>query len=334
MVPRVAFRHWTWLFTVGVGLLWGCSAEPSSTADPDLVQPRDDYASVAEAIRPYVTALMEVHDLPAVSIALVDDQEVVWAQGFGHAIGDSVPATASTVYRVGSVSKLFTDLAVMQLVEEGALDLDAPVRDYLPDFTPENPWGIPITLRQLTSHRSGLVREPPVGHYFDDTEPTVGATVRSIADTRLVYEPESRTKYSNAGIAVVGYVLEETQGEDFAGYLQRRVLAPLGMRSSSFESNAAVRSKLAEAVMWTVDGRTFAAPTFQLGMAPAGSMYSTVLDLGRFMSALFAGGQGVGGALVSEATLEMMWTPQFGDPEATTGYGIGLESASWMDTAG
>src|SRR5206468_9757572 len=88
------------------------------------------------------------------------------------------PATAETIYRVGSVSKLFTDVAVMQLVEEGKLDLDAPVTTYIPDFKPvPKPEHKPITLRMLMSHRSGLIREPPVGNYFDPTEPGLEKTV-------------------------------------------------------------------------------------------------------------------------------------------------------------
>ena len=110
--------------------------------------------------------------LPALSIALVDNQQIVWARGFGFAdVQKQTPATADTVYRVGSVSKLFTDLAVMQLVEQGRLDLDAPVSRVLPEFSPRNPFNTPITLRQLMSHRSGLVREPPLGHYFDPSTP-------------------------------------------------------------------------------------------------------------------------------------------------------------------
>ena len=94
--------------------------------------------------------------LPALSIALVDDQRIVWARGFGFAdAAGTVPASADTVYRVGSVSKLFTDLAVMQLVEQGRLDLDAPVSRLLPEFTPVNPFKVPITLRHLMSHRAG-----------------------------------------------------------------------------------------------------------------------------------------------------------------------------------
>src|SRR5439155_10273285 len=143
--------------------------------------------------------------LPALSIALVDDQRIVWARGFGFADPKAKkPATAETVYRVGSVSKLFTDIAIMRLVEQGKLDLDAPVTKYLPDFKPVNPYDKPITLRQLMTHRSGLVRESPVGHYFDPTEPTLAETVASLNKTELVYKPETKTKYSNAAIATAG----------------------------------------------------------------------------------------------------------------------------------
>jgi CubicO group peptidase (beta-lactamase class C family)/D-alanyl-D-alanine dipeptidase len=263
--------------------------------------------------------------LPALSIALVDDQRIVWAEGFGFADpADSIPATAETVHRVGSVSKLFTDIAVMQLVEQGKLDLDAPIQRYLPDLRPENPQGRPITLRQLMSHRAGLVREPPVGNYFDPDEPSLAATVASLNGTRLVYPSETRSKYSNAGIAVVGYVLERTQGEPFARYLERRVLQPLGMRKSSFEPRPELMRDLAKAQMWTYHGEVFQAPNFQLGMAPAGSMYSTVTDLGRFLSALFAGGRGPGGQILRPKTLRQMWTPQFAPAGQKTGFGIGF----------
>ncbi|MDQ3253743.1 MAG: beta-lactamase family protein, partial [Acidobacteriota bacterium] len=170
----------------------------------------------------FITHEMADKDLPALSIALVDDQQIVWAKGFGFADPKSkTPATAETVYRVGSVSKLFTDIAVMQLVEQGKLDLDAPVTRYLPNFRPRNSFGKPVTLRQLMSHRSGLVREPPVGHYFDPNEPSLARTIASLNQTSLVYAPETRTKYSNAAIAAVGYVLERTEGQPFAKYLKR-----------------------------------------------------------------------------------------------------------------
>src|SRR5262249_52028695 len=159
------------------------------------------YAAVAKKLERFIAREVADKGLPAVSIALVDDQTIVWARGFGYAnIKNGDLATAETVYRVGSVSKLFTDIAVMQLVEAGKLDLDAPVTKYLPDFKPANPFKKPITLRQMMAHRSGLVREPPVGNYFDPTQPTLADMVKSLNKTTLVYAPESKIKYSNAAI--------------------------------------------------------------------------------------------------------------------------------------
>src|SRR5439155_1551232 len=130
------------------------------------------------------------------------------------------------------------------------------------------------------------------GYYFDPSNPSLPQTVRSLNATELVYPPESRIKYSNAAIATVGFVLEHTQKEPFAKYLKRAVLEPLGLKRSSFEPDPGLTRDLAKAYMWTYWGRVFEAPTFSLGMAPAGSMYSTVTDLGRFLSVLFAGGKG------------------------------------------
>ena len=132
--------------------------------------------------------------LPALSIALVDDQKIVWSKGYGHQKPkDKVPASAKTIYRVGSVSKLFTDIAIMQLVEKGQLDLDAPITKYLPKFTPKNPWPKEkITLRMMMAHRSGLVREPPRGNYFDPTFPSLKTMVESLYPTTLVYKPRSK----------------------------------------------------------------------------------------------------------------------------------------------
>lgn len=299
----------------------GCGASPQITAAPE-------YEEAVAALRELITEEMEEKSLSALSIALVDDQRIVWAEGFGAARanedGDDVPADAGTVYRVGSVSKLFTDIAIMQLVEQGTLDLDAPVSRYLPDFRPESPFGTEITLRQLMSHRAGLVREPPVGNYFDASAPPLSETVASLNETALVYAPETRSKYSNAGIAVAGYVLEETRGQPFAEYLETAVLEPLGMERTSFEPRPDITAHLADADMWTYDHRVFEAPTFQLGMAPAGSMYSTVTDLGKFIQALFAGGQGENGRVLQRETLEAMWTPQYAAPGQTTGFGIGF----------
>ena len=286
---------------------------------------RRDYAAVAGQLEQAIDRTMRVQGLPVVAIALVDDQDVVWSRGFG--IVDSAShrvAGPETVFRVGSVSKLFTDVAIMQLVEQGKLDLDAPITRYLPDFHPHNPYDRPITLRQLMSHRSGLVREPPVGSYFDSTSPPLARTIASLNQTTLVYPPETHTKYSNAAIATVGYVLERVSGRPFAEALATAVLQPLGMTASGFEPTPALTRDLAPAMMWTLDGRRFAAPSFQLGIAPAGSMYTTVTDLARFMSALFANGRGQNGQLLKPETIAQMWTPQFARPGDREGYGLGF----------
>ena len=165
------------------GLVLGCGFSPPSWAD-QVVEAREPYVEVARLLKPWIETEVEAKKLPALSIALVDDQRIVWARGFGFADpGRKTPATAETVYRVGSVSKLFTDLAVMQLVEQGKLDLDTPVTRYVPEFAPRNPYGTAITLRQLMSHRSGLVREPPVGHYFDPAPPPLFDVVKSLGAT-------------------------------------------------------------------------------------------------------------------------------------------------------
>ena len=168
--------------------------------------------------------------IPALSIALVDGSADRLARGFGFADpAKRIPATAETVYRVGSVSKLFTDLAVMQLVEQGKIDLDAPVSRYRPEFAPKNPFNVAITLRQLMSHRSGLVREPPVGHYFDPSPlPSLDVIIRAWQRRALVFEPGTRTKYSNAGITVVGAVVEKVGNERVRRSDRSRLLPPAG----------------------------------------------------------------------------------------------------------
>lgn len=283
----------------------------SLRAEP-VVEAAKIYQPAAERLTKFIAREVRAKKLPVLSIALVDDQRIVWARGFGFADPKAkIAATAETIYRVGSVSKLFTDVAVMQLVERGLLDLDAPITKYLPDFKPGNPFDKAITLRQMMAHRSGLVREPPVGNYFDPTGPSLAKMVKSLNKTRLVYKPETKTKYSNAAIAAVGFVLEKTRKQPFARYLRRTLLGPLDMQHSSFEPEPALTQNLAKAVMWTYPGREFPAPTFELGMAPAGSMYTNVLDLGRFLSVLFAGGKGRHGQILKPETLEQMWTIQF-----------------------
>ena len=287
--------------------------------------PAADYSAAVEKLRVAVRHEVAQKQLPAFSISLVDGERIVWADGFGFQdAAQKVPATADTVYRVGSVSKLFTDIAVMQLVEAGKLDLDEPVTKYLPEFQPKNSFGIPITLRQLMSHRSGLVRESPIGHYFDPDEPTLAATVASINSTKLVYKPESRTKYSNAAVAVVGAVLESQLDVSHPDRVRQTILDPLRMDASSFVVTPAVKPNLATGWMRTYDGRRFEAPTFLLGTGPAGNLYSSVRDLSKFLTCLFDAGRTAEGQILKPETLQQMLSPIKDSDGKPQSFGLGF----------
>jgi CubicO group peptidase (beta-lactamase class C family)/D-alanyl-D-alanine dipeptidase len=318
---RISHRRlvcWVALFLSGQ-LPVRASAEP-------IIPAREPYLEVVSRLEPWIGSITEWTDLPALSIALVDDQQIVWAKGFGRSDPKKkTPATADTVYRVGSVSKLFTDLAVMQLVEQGLVDLDAAVNRYLPEFAPRNPFKIPITLRQLMSHRAGLVREPPAGHYSDPDSPLLLDVVGSLNRTTLVHEPGARTKYSNAGIAVAGAVVERIRGQHFSEAIRSSLLDPIGMASSSFEPSAELRQRLAAGLMWTYDGQTVPTPTFLLGTGPADNLVSTVNDLGRFISFVLSGGRAKDGKTVIKAdTLKSMAEPQFGKAGESPYFGLGF----------
>jgi CubicO group peptidase (beta-lactamase class C family)/D-alanyl-D-alanine dipeptidase len=287
------------------------------------VRPPQKYAAAVQALERWLDKEVAAKRLPALSLALVDDQDVIWARGFGPKDADSqLGITADTPYRVGSVSKPFTALLLMLFVEQGLLDLDAPIQDYLPEFHPLNKSGKKITLRQMLAHRSGIVREPPVGSYFDATSPSLADTVKSLNKTELVYPPESTTSYSNAAVSVVGYVLERMQKEPFARLMQHKLLDPLGMKDSRFDPSAQQRQRLPRALMWTYIGREFPAPTWDFGMAPAGNLISTANDQARFLKFLCAGGRGPNGPLLQRATLEKMWTIQYPKKGEKAGFGL------------
>jgi CubicO group peptidase (beta-lactamase class C family)/D-alanyl-D-alanine dipeptidase len=288
--------------------------------------PAERYAPAVRALDAWIEKEVAAKHLPALSLALVDDQTLVWTKGFGHLDADRKhPASGNSLYRVGSVSKPFTALLLMMLVEMGVIDLDAPLQTYLPEFRPTNKTGKEITLRQILSHRSGLVRESPVGNYFDDSLPTIADTVKSLNRTELVYAPEKMTSYSNAALTAAGYVAEVTQKEPFSKLIQRRVLDPIGMTDSSFDPSPELRRRLPRALMWTYHGRDFPAPTWDLGMTPAGSLYATPRDMAKFMSFLFAGGKTAGGQqLLKRESLEKMWTVQYPEKKEKAGFGHGF----------
>jgi CubicO group peptidase (beta-lactamase class C family) len=289
----------------------------------------EGYLAWAERYAAMAREEVESGNLSGVSVAMVHDQEILFAAGFGFA--DETrrkPAAADTVYRVGSISKLFTAISAMQLAERHRLDIDGPVHLHVAGFHIVNPFreSAPITLRQLMCHRSGMVREAPVGGYFDPGEPTAAATVDSLSDCVLVYPPNTRTKYSNSGLTLVGRAVELASGQAFAEYQQEHILHPLGMTSSAFLLNRDLKARLAQGRLQVAnpDGhfREIIAPHFEFGILPAGNLYSTVEDLSRFLSCLFAEGRGPDGPILKPGTLAEMWTVQL--TGAMAGFGLGF----------
>ncbi|MGF1581939.1 MAG: serine hydrolase [Gemmataceae bacterium] len=298
---------------------------PASSVAQQIVPPPNKYKQVVGRLEKWIAHEVQVKRLPSLSIVIVEDQQTVWARGFGWAdLNRKKPATAETVYRVGSVSKPFTALLLMMLVEMGFVDLDEPVQRYLPSFKVRNQFDKKITLRQMLCHRSGLVRESPVGNYFDATNPTLARTVSSLNKTKLVYRPETKTAYSNAALATVGRVIEQLMQKPFAKVMDQKLLQPLGMTNSSFVPTPKTRKYLAAANMWTYHGREFPAPKFELGMIPAGGLYSNANDMAKFLRFLFAQGRGPKGRILKADTLEPMWKPQLVKPQTKSGFGIGF----------
>ncbi len=271
-------------------------------------------ASLGTRLGAVVEAEMQEWGIGGVALALVQNQDVLFAAGYGEAKRDSI-------FRVGSISKLFNAIAVMQQVEAGQLDLDASIAE---GILPLNPFpGRPaVTLRQLLCHRSGLQREGAVGGYIDDSAPSLTATVASLRHGVLVTEPGVKMRYSNIGPSLAGSLVSQVSGLSYAAYQQARVLGPLGMDSSAWQLSSVDRQRLIVSHMRVTDGAGAwtrrETPVFDLGTLPAGNLFSTVDDLARFASALVSGGKGV----VSASTLAEMWRPQL--TESERGFGLGF----------
>ncbi len=280
-----------------------------------------DYSAVIPRLEQAVRAQMDLHHIQGIAVALVDDQQTVYATGFGTAKKDSI-------FRCGSISKLFNAVAVMQLVEAGQLDLDAPVQRYVPTFSIVNPFpgAPPITLRELLCHRSGMVREAPVGGYMDVSAPSLADTIASLQSCVLVNPPNTKTRYSNVGASLAGLAVSTVAGLDYDAYQQANVLGPIGMTSSSYRLKGVPRGRVMDSYMRVTDGHggfvNRQTPLFELGTIPAGNLFTTAEDLARFLSMLAANGRAGERQIVSAASFAQMFTPQLVNTD--TGFGMGF----------
>jgi CubicO group peptidase (beta-lactamase class C family) len=274
-------------------------------------------------------------EIPSISYTLVSRNSVLAS---GHVQRDDLSYNFSdeTRFRIASQTKMFTCICLMQLVEQGLVDIDVDVSLYIPGFQPKNPFisekggpfGNEVTLRKLMSHTAGLIREPKSGHYLDDSNPPLGQTVNELASSELKFDPSASVfSYSNAGMAVVGSVIEHVSGQSYGDYLTTNILKPLGMSDSAIYSDSAILDELAPAFMWTIDS-DLPAPVFDLGGSPAGNIFSTLPDMSRFMICLLRGGfLPDGHSLVSPSTLEQMWLIGGQRPKGYAGlsdYGLGF----------
>jgi CubicO group peptidase (beta-lactamase class C family) len=310
--------RWTLLFTLA--LLSGCTSPPMR---PDNFA-RGDEAALRRHVEQVIAYEMRKSDTPGLSIALVDDQRVIWAQGYGYADQErKIPATERTIYRVGSISKLFTDAAALQLAEQGRLNIDAPLRTYLPEFSIKQRLAdtAPITLRDLMTHHAGLPRDVLKG--FQTAEPAAfDAILPELRDDHAAYAPGQTFYYSNVGVTLLGSVIQRVTDEPFAAHMRRSVLIPLGMSDSSFESGASASPLMAKSHHGLV-----LRPEPPMRDLPAGGLNASVVDLSRFISMVFADGMAGSQRLLRGATVQAMLRPQNSDVALDLNFQVGL---GWM----
>jgi len=300
-----------------VATLAGCSSAPTRPASVS----RDDLASTQAYVTRLVQHEMAQNKVTGLSLALVDDQRIVWAQGFGFAdVDQGIPASAETLYRVGSISKLFTDTAAMQLAERGLLDIDQPIQHVLPALKTLQS-SVPITPRQLMTHHAGLPRDRLKGFQTPQPEP-LAALVDLLAGEPLAYAPGQVFSYSNVGISLLGAVLQSLGGAPFAQHMQQSVLAPLSMAHSAFETGVSNSPLMAKGYR----GRE-AIPEIPLRDVPAGGLNSSVNDLSRFMSMVFARGRSGTHQILKPETVAEMLRPQNSAVPLDFNFQIGL---GWM----
>jgi CubicO group peptidase (beta-lactamase class C family) len=281
-------------------LLAACGAVPQR---PESVA-RNDIESIKTYIGQLVRHEMDKNQIAAMSIALVDDQKVIWAEGFGYADKEAgKPASADTLYRVGSISKLFTATAAMQLAEQKKLDLDRPLKDVLPGFAIRSRYtsSDPITPRNLMTHHSGLPRDFSKGMFTRNPEPFT-ELVRHVRASDAAYPPNLLFSYSNVGVTLLGHAIQNASGEPFADYMQHSLLTPLGMSSARFEPGIAKSDLMAKPYR-----KGALVEELALRDVPAGGLNASVLDLSRFLAMVFAEGRaGTMQVLRPESVREML----------------------------
>jgi CubicO group peptidase (beta-lactamase class C family) len=287
------------------------AAAPVGAQTPSTLPPA--VVSRAEAA---IKAEMSRQNIPGLSVAVVAEGQLRWSAGYGFAdLENQVPARAETVYRLASISKPITAVAVMQLAEAGKLDLDAPVQKYVPSF-PQKQW--PVTSRQLLGHLGG------VRHYKGSE---IGSTRRYLRtldtlaifkDDPLLHEPGTKYAYTTYGYNLLGAAVEGASGAAYLDYVREHIFKPAGMDRIRDDDAHAIIPNRAQGYRKNADGTLRNSDLADVSnKIPGGGFCSTVEDLARFAIAM------QGDRLLKPATRTEMWTRQKLRDGSETTYGLG-----------
>ena len=261
---------------------------PVAFAAGESAMPPTDPAALRTAMGALIREQMQAHDSVGLSIALIDDQKLVWAEGYGYADRErKLPARADTLYSVGSITQAFTAAAVLQLADQGMIRLDEPLRKYLPEFHMRSRFADapPLTPRHLLSHLGGL----PAMHFRDMWTPRpepLAAFIARLRDEYVAFPPGQVCVPSFPGYDVLGRMIEVECGQPYPACVQARLLAPLAMRGSTFDF---ARVEPTRRAMHYWDEKPI--PSQTVRDVPAAGLTSSVEELGNFVRMLFADGR-------------------------------------------
>ncbi len=295
-------------------------------------------AAEQAGLRAVVAEVLNRRPVAGLTVAVVRGGAPVWLQAYGLAdVGRRVTVDEHTVFRIGSITKTMTAVAVMQLVERGLLDLDAPVERYLRSFRllPADRGFGPVTSRHLLTHTAGVravrrasdLLRPALGWGSPAGLPLPSLAQYYGSGLRVDVEPGTRFAYSNHGFAVLGQVVEDVTGMPFDRYLREWVFDPLGMEHSDLVRSDRVRARLATGYEPGRRGLERVVDLEDVALG-AGNVYSSTRDMVRYLTALLAGGAGEHGRVLRAETLATMFEPHY-QPDARLP-GIGL--AFFRDT--
>lgn len=308
---------------VFLSLTFPAHAQHSALAD------KDEIASAMRLWQAAIESQLAYREQPGISVGIVYDQELIWAKGYGFSnVEKKTSASPQTNYRIASITKLFTSTAIMQLRDAAKLQLDDPVDKYLPWFKVRNePEDAPvITIRHLLTHTSGLPRESDFPYWTDAHFPTHEQMVQMLPKQEAAYAPATRWKYSNLAVALAGEIVAAVSGEPYEAYVQKHILAPLGMTSTTFPHSPGEDSKLAAAYGRRMPDNSRDAEPFMdtNAITPAAGLSSNVEDLARFLMLQFRDGKADGSQILKGSTLKEMHRLQWLEPDWESGQGLGF----------